>query len=68
MAAHLMRVATEANELADAFGAGSLASCLGWLHDIGNCNPGFQTSLGSGGTGTARRKGPPCRLGRGAYL
>jgi CRISPR-associated endonuclease/helicase Cas3 len=55
---HLSRVAAKAKEFADAFGAGSLASWLGWLHDLGKCNPEFQAYLEAEDQGRPGRKVP----------
>ncbi|MCD5408263.1 CRISPR-associated helicase Cas3' [Candidatus Bipolaricaulota bacterium] len=58
LATHLTRVATKAKEFADTFGAGSLASWLGWLHDIGKCNLEFQTYLEAEDQGRPSKRVP----------
>ncbi len=58
LAEHLQAVAQKAAERARPFGAEALAAWLGWLHDLGKCNPEFQAYLEAEYEGRPHRRVP----------
>jgi len=58
LADHLQAVGNRANEFAQVFGCGALASVAGRLHDIGKCSQAYQKYIGTARVGEERTRGP----------